>query len=143
MTASGPRLRLARPRAGQVREIPVEQARGTVHPFAVAEPAKARRRAIKHTKVINDRFDKATLCLREARPSLKKLCFQSSSRFNVPMRFPGVFFPHVLYPRQLTPTGCPRRETEQAPVEADVDGLPCDPFAATAVDGRRHTVETW
>jgi hypothetical protein len=47
--------------AGQVREIPVEQARGTVHLFAVAELAKARRRAIKHTKVINDRFDKATL----------------------------------------------------------------------------------
>jgi hypothetical protein len=47
--------------AGQVREIPIEQARGTVHLFAVAELAKARRRAIKHTKEINDRFDKATL----------------------------------------------------------------------------------
>jgi hypothetical protein len=47
--------------AGQVREISPAQARGSVHLFAVAELAKARRRAIKHTKEINERFDKTTL----------------------------------------------------------------------------------
>jgi hypothetical protein len=47
--------------AGQVVELELSQVRGFVRMFAVPELAKQRRRAIKHTKDINDTFDKYTL----------------------------------------------------------------------------------
>lgn len=47
--------------AGQVTETTLDEIRGYVHVFAVPELSKGRRRAIKHTKDINDAFGRETL----------------------------------------------------------------------------------
>lgn len=47
--------------AGQVRRVPLQQVDGYVKVFGVPEMAKLRRRAIKHTADINDRFGRDTL----------------------------------------------------------------------------------
>ena len=47
--------------AGQLKEVNLEFVRGYVQMFAVPELAKRRRRVIKHTRAINDAFDRRTI----------------------------------------------------------------------------------
>jgi hypothetical protein len=84
--------------ADQVVEIRPEEARGVLHLFAVPELAKGRRRAIKHTRDINERFDKSTLvpCFMPTRAEQSKQA--ATGKFAISLDFAAWFDQFELAP---------------------------------------------